>query len=538
MPDTRSKDTYFNEAVRRFVTTSDTLGVQPYQGRMGDRTGATQRMLLSGMASGFSGAPTSIEGFTTLTSEEYKNSFIWDMYNGVQFPYLDKLPSEDVNDFQKRPGKVTYNWIRLALHILCKLYEDQPRRTWEIKSGGEISEEQYRILAKIYERSAIDQALGEAERYSKLFGSCLIRPLLADRDSQRYEMHVVPKTDFKLLVGRSDVTGQNEIKAVVIKSVVVMRSDDGLTERQQWNHDVWTKDTFGSFVDGDYVEGGGPRKNPYGRIPYLYVTENLNFATQFRQPDWHHEAIENAEFNNMMSLAGFHMAFAGMPVTVTKDNYAPGGSFKMVPGYVLELQSMPGSAGTAADFKFDAPQDRVQSFISYLETFLSFMFQSHGINYSISDGIKAGVSGIAIEVAMAPVLSELKRRAPVAKRVENNLYDLLRIVSEVDAGAPLPDADVKVEYAFTMSVRSELDKRAEIQFKLTNGLISREQALMELHPDRFATEAEAKLALPADWVDPAQQKNELPGSRVAPNSGVDAKSDGRKQGLQKDGKEI
>lgn len=533
MPEVKTSDKYFNEAVRRFVTAADTSGLHSNFGQVGDRTGVTQRMLLSGVASGFSGQPTSIEGFTTLSADEYKNSFIWDMYNGVQFPYLDKLPQEDVSDFQNRPGKVTFNWMRLALHILCKLYEDQPRRVWESKDGTEISEAEYKNLSKIYERSAIDQALGEAERYSKLFGSCLVRPLLADAESQRYEVHVVPKTDYKLLVRRSETTGQNEIKAVVIKSVVVLRSEDGMTEKLQWNHDVWTKDTFASFIDGEYADGILPRQNPYGRIPYLHVTENLNFATQFKQPDWHHEAIENAEFNNAMSLAGFHMAFAGMPVTVTKDNFSPGGAFKLVPGFILELQSMQGGT-SPAEFTFDAPPDRVNSFIQYLETFMSFMFQSHGINYSISDGVKAGVSGIAIEVAMAPVLSELKRRAPVAMRVENSFYDLLRIVSDVDAGKPLPDADVKVEFAYTMSVRSELDKRAEIQFKLTNGLMSREQALMEMYPGRYSTEADAKAALPADWVDP----NSLPDVRVAPNTGADSKSDGRKQGQQKDGKEI
>ena len=532
-----SDDPYFDAAVSKYVNESDVSRVAPStMGSTGQRNRETVEALLKGSTLSFTNSNAALNEFSVSENEAYKNRFIWDMYKGVQIPYLDKLPSESISEFIRRPGKMAVNWLELVVGILTQLYNHPPQREFVGASKEDVDK-----IHNLYEEGSIDSAMGAVDEYTLLFGECLIRPILR-KDKKTFDFAVIPRTDYELLIERCPITNQNEIMAVVLHTVYPITEKDGKTQRLVWEHDVWTEQSYGHFVDGKVVpvvirgvDYDGRAENPYGRIPYVFATRNLNFATRFQQPDYHEMAIANAEFNNLLSISHYHMYFAGLPITTITDNIGSQTQFSLTPGYVLELMSGPNNI---AKIEFQAPPDRIQSFKLHLQSTMQFLFQSKGINYSLSEGVKAGVSGIAIEVSMAPVLSEMEERAPVALDTEKRFYELFKTVAKVDAGTSLPEIEkLKVNYGFSMTIRSELDKRQELEFALGKGLIDKARALMRLYPYEYKTLEEALAAIPGK--SDKNEGNEIGDEgkeqslRVIPNDGS-IPNDGRNQELQDD----
>ena len=205
----------------------------------------------------------------------------------------------------------------------------------------------------------------------------------------------------------------------------------------------------------------------------------------------------------------------------------------MTPGFIIELTSMPNMESAGIDFL--APPDRTNSFRTHLQTLLQTMFQSKGIQYTLSEGVKAGVSGIAIEVSMSPVLSVLKERAPVAQDIERRFYNLFRKTAQVDLDVSLPEIEgLNVIYSFTVSVRSKADQRQEIEFMLNNELITKEDALMMLRPDKYKTVEDARKALPKEKEKEPAPKPDAGTGFVGPNPGSVDMIDGADQGLRTD----
>lgn len=536
----RPQDPAFMKAYSDLVTLADApvsngpSTANPASARPGVRIRRVLNSLLFGQVSSFSGEASTLAGYSNRQNQRYNDRFLWDMYSGIQIPYLEKLPQEEPEDFQRRTGKATVNYLQLVVQTLCQNYKDAPQRKFFDAKGKllEANNSGAQEINNIYTIGGFNASMLEVDRFCKLFGECLVRPVLDDDGNYRFAVY--PKTDYELVIQNMPVIGMDGRPVVVsgipasrprIAAVVFRWTREELFENEMRlvvEHEVWTDKTFARFVDCELVEG--PIDNPYGFIPYLHCTQTLNPATRFRQRDMLEDALLNSEFNNMLTLSDWHMVFAGMPITTVTDDFAGDEhSFKLVPGFVKILRSMADETKQAR-IEFLVPPDRVQSFKLKCEELLTHLFRSHGINYSTTEGIKAGVSGLAVEISMAPVLSQLKERAPVSIDIENRLYRLFSAIKKRETGQPLPEvARIDVEYAFSLSMRSAQDVRDQGRFELELGLSTREEVKMKMYPSRYASVEEARESIPDVPDVPLAEGSPQPGTGVENNvNGNDA----------------
>jgi hypothetical protein len=503
MPTLPKDDPSLEIAVKKFVSAADVRISASYiqRGKIGDRAkAAIQNLLRFGR---FEGAfrPPAFRNDYALEEGRFNRQMILDFINGRQMPYLMKETSETVEKFMKRTGKECINFIKLILDIKCQLYKDAPDRKFLNEEGDEAgSSAELAKIKRIYRRGAFNSSMMMIDRYCYAFGYCLAtwvrRPMPSRKEGDYcWELAVIPPTQFEFLTGDVEGYKGQQIKAIVFKEVIET-STSSVATSPAYRHQVWTDRYYAVYERGALKE---VNKNIYGRIPFIYCTETGNYAERFMQPDMLETVLSNAEFDRQLSMSNWASTFSGMPVTaITDDRSEQPPELAMVPGAVLKMESPIGDTGQGqARVEFIAPQDRTQSFVLHLKNELAMMLQSHGIQFSMTDGLKAGTSGVAVEVSMAPVLHYMKDRAQVDQVIETDAYHLLRDIASAEVSEELPEVDyIEVDYPFEYSMQSAEERRKGVEFKMTYGLMSRAQALRALEPERYASDQEAEDALP------------------------------------------
>jgi hypothetical protein len=458
----------------------------------------------------------------SISEERFARQMILDFINGRQIPYLMKEASEEPENFVKRTGKETVNLTKLILDLKCLLYKEAPDRRFLDEEGEEIDDEDgLKKIKHLYRRGGFNASMRDIDRYCYAFGYCAARwvrrPLSSKGEDKHYwTVGVIPPTDFDYITGPVEGMAVEEVKAMVFRSVI--ETDSGaLTSKAVLRHEVYTDAHYAVYIDGKLEK---VESNIYGRIPYVFCIETGNESERFRQPDMLESVTANSEIDRKLSLAGWSGTFSSMPVTVFTDNREELVDQSMVPGRILKLSSpvTNSSGGGSATMEFKAPQDRTQSNILHIKNDIALLLQSHGLHYSMTDGIKAGTSGAAVEVAQGPILSYMKARAQVDQVIETDLYRLLLDASSAeDPSLGLPEVDyVEVEYPFAMSLQSAEERRKDVEFKLKHGLIDKPRALRTLEPERFSSDQEAEEALP-------EEKEPIAGMGLNPELGeIDA----------------
>jgi hypothetical protein len=503
MPNLPKDDPALRTAVDKFVTTADVRMASTFlqRGGIGERAAYVLRNLVS--YGRFEGAFRSkdLRNDIAFTQRRFNQQMIYDFMNGRQMPYLMKEPSETVERFMARTGKECINISKLILDIKCQLYKDAPDRRFLKEDGDEAaSPEDLNKIKRIYKRGALNASMREVDRFCYAFGYCLARWVRRPMPSAKqgdycWELAVIPPTDFDFVTGDVDGFMGQQLTAVIFRQVIES-SAQSLRTSPEYRQEIYTDKYYAVYERGALVK---VEENAYGRIPFLYCTETGNYAERFRQPDMLETVLSNAELDRTLSLSNWASTFSGMPVTIITDNRNDAiPELPMVPGTIVPLESRVGDTGQGqATMKFEAPQDRTQSFVLHLKNELAMLLQSHGIQYSMTDGIKAGTSGVAVEVSQAPVVNYMKDRAHVAQIIETDAYHLLRDVAKTEVGEELPEVEyVEVDYPFEYSVQSAEERRKNVEFKLDRGLMSRAEALRTLEPERFASNQEAEDALP------------------------------------------
>lgn len=497
------EDKYLQLAVNKFVSTADAKLASSWvtPGSVGDRAKQIFNNILQFGRRGWPVPNDTVYFGDYAGLERFERRMILDFKDGRHAPYLTKEESETVDEFIGRTGKETVNWVKLILDIKCQLYKANPSRTFQDENGEEIEDDEgLRRVKSILDRAGFCAAMTEVDRLTEAFGFCLVRWHQRKRPSAKdgdytMQLAVIPPTDFDIVTGWDEDVGYSDMKAVVFRQVIEKK---GMTiqSRGAYRHEIWTEDYYVVYEDGDLVS---VEDNKYGRIPYTYIPATVNLATRFKQPDMLETCASNAEFNRTLSLSNWASTFSGMPVTVMADNRNQSTyDMRMVPGSIVPMKSPIQGNGTA-QFRFEAPQDRTQSFVLHLRNSLGMLLQSHGINFSMTEGIKAGTSGVAVEVSMAPILTHMQEKSQVFKVVETDIYHLLRDTMNAEVGEDLPDVSyVAVDYAYEQTVQSMEERRKDADFMMKNGLMSKAQALFELRPDKFATVEDAEKALPED----------------------------------------
>ena len=436
------------------------------------------------------------------------------------------------------------NVINKTVQKLSKVYVESPKRL----SDNQVDRD---IMHDIVKNSAIDSAMNTANEFGNLHSGSLIEPFVEDGVFKFRVLGLhqfIPYSDdpinphrmtvcIKLLGQDTKITYeaqydsagrklQTEEENVRLVNIFALYSAD----------EFMIIDSEGSIrFDKMTSMGIASTKNPYGRIPGVYVNYDKTELVPFANQAGFDISILIPKLLTDLNYAAQYMSHS---IIWTKDADLTGQEIN--PDAIVDLGDS-GPDGSSPEIGTVDPQVDIINILKLVEFELSAYFASVGIKTSTSGVMVEGreASGFSKAMDEGDATQERKSQIEIFRHVERDLWDLLSRMQDILSPKLNDKRKFSKEFVKTFVIKygemkilkSDMQKLTEIKLQQDAGIMSKRQAVQFLNPDFTDKQVDAWVAENEEEADDNMEKmlSEIPKS----NENRDEEESQRKETLGK-----
>jgi len=442
----------------------------------------------------------------------------WQVFSGNQAPYIK---AELERTRPKSHSAYTLSNISLSKLIVSKIsqaYKKQPIRK---VSGDEVKTE---FLNQIYREADAFRQLSYMDCITNLHKYSLLWVNYREIE-ERFQFMALQGHEFSLV--RNKDTGELECVILNYGNLDITagaRSGDGydnlIAESQADSsanstvYAMWTKDQHvvikveqakvqtasGVQVKKSItyvpIEGNPNNENKLGVIPFVFISKELSQDMPTPSP----LMMQSVTYNVLMSelLTASNIQGTGTLVVSYPEKYE--GKFKeMNTGLTTSIklpQSMnPNDPQTKVEYISPSPalQAQKEVYFGYMRQVLS----EHGITTSqgLDGSMESFSSGLERLIANADVMTQVEMNQELYIKAEREILEILKAYSDLlSLGYFKEDDELNVIFPKPKLMVSDSETLANIEKRLSLGLMQKYEALMMIDPNMSEDQAKEKLA--------------------------------------------
>ncbi|MFC1505206.1 hypothetical protein ACFL5W_01685 [Thermodesulfobacteriota bacterium] len=370
---------------------------------------------------------------------------------------LERL-SEQLDQLFSDPSsmvQVSLNIVKKVINNLSMVYSQPPTRTLD---GPEKDQKLY---AEILEQCAFDVKMKQAQRYTKLLKTILIRPVWRN-----------DKIDLDLITGNlADVKCGDSpeiLEAVLITNYGTSEKPEDITY-SFWTEDVWKKLDY----RGNAIES---QPNPYEILPFIPLFDYSPPSSAFWLPGGE-DLISQQEAINLKLTDLLHLlSTQSFGVGYIKGSEG-GGTLKVDPGSLVQL-------GENGEIGFEAQQARIEEVVNAIDKLIKWGCISHGLSAASMSTDPQEASGLS-KIVDNRELAEIRQDdIALFRSYEMQIFEVLRVVWNTHSTQKLSEqATLSIDFADPRQKVSATEQAQADDLKIAQGVLSPVDVIMRDNPD-------------------------------------------------------
>jgi len=441
-----------------------------------------------------------------LVVEQYKavagtldhNRALFDIFEGDLLTHvLRDLEAElSENAFkQAKPRVAPINVLKRVIDKLSKIYAKPPQR----KIDKSVKKDQD-LLAFYEEAFDVNNVMASANEFFNLFKNCMVEPYL---EAGKPKLRVIPADRFFVLstdpVNPLKPTHYTKIMGKIGSSL----GEDRVLMYTYTKDEFLAHDQKGEVVDevmarADIAALGG--RNPYGRIPGVYINRSLYDLIPKRDTDTLSMtkliAILISDLNYAAKFQSFSLIYG---IDLDEEG------IKFAPNAFMRFKSDPNRPESKPEIGSIKPEVDIDKVLSLIKAEMSLWMQSRNIKPGAMGDLSVEnmASGIAKAIDEMDTSEDRQKQVSYFVRAEAELWDLV-----VNAMHPIwfrqPDFEQRIAFTPGVKIKTEFPEQRAIvdsskaisdqKEKISMRIQSRRGALQELYPDWEEEQIDKKLA--------------------------------------------
>jgi hypothetical protein len=440
----------------------------------------------------------------------------WQIYSGNSDPYILELLRSVRPKTYKTYTRSNISVSRLVTDKLSKAYKQQPKRT----VGGDETKDAR--LMDIYREAGAHKQLPFADTVNNLHKYNLMWVNYIEED-EKYQFMALQPHEYSVV--RDKNTG--ELTAVILNYGNMditsgafagdgydnlIADGQGDSSAQSRVYAMWSKDnhviirvteatvhgTGGEQVQRSitYVEikDNPLNENKIGIIPFVYVAKELTVDYPTPNP----LGEQTVRYNYMMTEA-LGAATVQVGQMVIKYPERMQGEFDRMPSSLTSVIELPqsseeGDSDTSVDYI--KPDPNLESQKSLYLTYLRQILAEHGLESgsSLSENVQNFASGLERVIANASVQDIVQKNQESYVEMEQKMFEIIKAIEEFKGRSVFKkDDELQVVFQKPKILISDAETLANIEKRLSLGLMEKYEALIELDPNLTKDEAKQKL---------------------------------------------
>ena len=393
-----------------------------------------------------------------------------DYYNDVQVPYIQAQLAREHPGELERYNPVFINVVKKCVKALSTVYLADAVRVVE---SGKPSDTD--IYAKIEDTAQLPAKMKTANRYSRLLGTIVLRPVWR---AGKMDLDVLTPDVLDVVTGDTP----EDVRAVLV-------TFDRTGRNEEIEYDLWTAEEYQRLdYRGRVLES---EENPYREIPYIPIFSHTPTDT-FWLPGAADLMNVQDELNRRLTALSFTADLQGFGVAFTKGGLSSSG------GKAPDLKFGPGSyigLPEGADFGFAAPNAPISDILAMVDFLLKQAAITNGLTAASMSTNLTQESGIAKLVGNSELEEQRRDQIALFARYEQRLFEVFRIIWNHHNPQRLlsEGATIRVSFYDPKPVLSGLEQAKEWNLLMDKGLISPVDIMIERNPDLTREDAKKRL---------------------------------------------
>lgn len=397
-----------------------------------------------------------------------------DYYNDCQSQYIVDQIQRTYTGKQAQENiiPVSVNAVKKIVRALSMVYLEDATRTLDNASTSDTA-----ILARIEDEAGLPTRMKLANRYSKLLGTVLLRPVWRNG---KMDLDVLTPDVLDVLCGDT----VEQLEAVTITHAA------RTGRRDEVERTVWTAETVERL---DYRGGViTSEENPYKILPFVPVFSTTPTA-DFWQAGAADLVLVQDAINARLSDLFYVLRFQSFGVGWTR-----GGKVKQAQGQLQTLETGPGSLLVLpenGEVGFAQPNAPIEQSLAAIDFLIKQAAITNGLSAASVSTDPTEESGISKIVGNSELLELRRDDVALFARYEDRLFQLFRTVWNThNPGNTISEnAVLRVDFHEPAPTTTPLERLKEQQALLEMGLASHVDVLIERNPDLSRDAARAKL---------------------------------------------
>ena len=389
-----------------------------------------------------------------------------DYYNDAQLEYI----IQEIHAGYKNPEKllpVSVNVVKKIIKSLSMVYLQDAVRSVQ----G--TEKDSKIFITIEDEASLPVKMKQANRYAKLLGTVLLRPLWRNG---KPDLDILTPDILDVYTGDSP----EDIQAVL----VTLYDESGDVGKVRYS--LWTAEEYKLIDSRGNILSSEP--NPYGVLPFIPVW-NAPPSESFWLSGASDLVMIQDAINQRLTDLIYTLQFQGFGVGYVRGEGVPSDDILTIgPGSMMMLPK-DGEVG------FATPNAPIESSLDAVEFLVKYAAITNGLPASTMSADPTDESGVS-KIVGNRELEELRRDdIAIFAKVEANLFNLFRIIwnHHNPTEQISQESFLTIDFYDPKPATSAVEQIKEWEGLLGLGLISPVDILMERNPDLTRDDAKARL---------------------------------------------
>lgn len=429
-----------------------------------------------------------------------------DYYYDKQEQYLKDMLLKQF----KQPERINLqkefdNITRFIVDEIAVLYNEPPFR--EIQEG---SAQDIEIYDEIIKGSQFDIMMQQANRFTKLFKTAIMRPVWRNNSIQ-YDIYTPNMFDvFQDVIDPTIPIGVVWCSSIDLFNEILLNNDDkrGAHDKFDESNLVFYYLDAQSFIvfslafsrSGEIIskihvnQQNESNINPYGVLPFVTLRDGVPIGKYFLEGGDDLIATNEA-INVKLTELNYLTKMQAFSIPVRKGADDRSGSITLDPSLTIDLPADDDQSRNA-DFKFVSPDAKIEELEKTIDAKKARISIKYGISLERFTASAQKSSAQALQLRAFDQARVIKADKPLWFEYEKQLFDMTRIIwnhhnpdRQISQGAKL-----FVDYKETEVPTTQEDEDQHNLLLFNNGLQSKRQWLMKENPD-LRTEKQAEEAL-------------------------------------------
>ena len=243
-------------------------------------------------------------------------------------------------------------------------------------------------------------------------------------------------------------------------------------------------------VNYEEIDGNPESRNDLGMIPACFAQQGDNAALPITNPLTNQTIEFNQQYSVMLTGASLQ-TFGHLVLSHPSEQPMPSEIYNSLFTY-SKLPQIEGDIPTKLDYLNPSPN--LDSQLQVLQNYGHQIISEHlGDGTQSVAGSDNFTSGLDRMIAMSDITNLIESNQQIYAKCENVLYSIIKSFYNVKDRTKFTSETISIKYSKAKPIESEAEILANIEKKLTIGLIEKYEALMMLDPNITAENAKKKM---------------------------------------------